>query len=163
MSKMYKYYKNIDLQQLIKLFFIEKDLHEIRKEKRKNLEKKLAYNNKKLKNLQKILSRLLRKKLKSDIEIKDIILEKKLTIRENFKIEEELYLLKNIYSEEEYTKFKKIFDSYSDIEKSILEDYYLKQKTIKYLNVKYYYEKREIKKTIKNFSEIVANIFKLKE
>ncbi|WP_201276036.1 hypothetical protein [Parvimonas parva] len=160
---MYKYYKNIDLQQLIKLFFIEKDLHEIRKEKRKNLEKKLAYNNKKLKNLQKILSRLLRKKLKSDIEIKDIILEKKLTIRENFKIEEELYLLKNIYSEEEYTKFKKIFDSYSDIEKSILEDYYLKQKTIKYLNVKYYYEKREIKKTIKNFSEIVANIFKLKE
>lgn len=160
---MYKYYKNIDLQQLIKLFFIEKDLHEIRKEKRKNLEKKLAYNNKKLKNLQKILSRLLRKKLKSDIEIKDIILEKKLTIRENFKIEEELYLLKNVYSEEEYTKFKKIFDSYSDIEKSILEDYYLKQKTIKYLNVKYYYEKREIKKTIKNFSEIVANIFKLKE
>ena len=160
---MYKYYKNIDLQQLIKLFFVEKDLHEIRKEKRKNLEKKLAYNNKKLKNLQKILSRLLRKKLKSDIEIKDIILEKKLTIRENFKIEEELYLLKNIYSEEEYTKFKKIFDSYSDIEKSILEDYYLKQKTIKYLNVKYYYEKREIKKTIKNFSEIVANIFKLKE
>ena len=160
---MHKYYKNIDLQQLIKLFFIEKDLHEIRKEKRKNLEKKLAYNNKKLKNLQKILSRLLRKKLKSDIEIKDIILEKKLTIRENFKIEEELYLLKNVYSEEEYTKFKKIFDSYSDIEKSILEDYYLKQKTIKYLNVKYYYEKREIKKTIKNFSEIVANIFKLKE
>lgn len=160
---MYKYYKNIDLQQLIKLFFIEKDLHEVRKEKRKNLEKKLAYNNKKLKNLQKILSRLLRKNLKSDIEIKDIILEKKLTIRENFKIEEELYLLKNIYSEEEYTKFKKIFDSYSDIEKSILEDYYLKQKTIKYLNVKYYYEKREIKKTIENFSEIVANIFKLKE
>lgn len=159
---MYKYYKNIDLQQLIKLFFIEKDLHEARKEKRKNLEKKLAYNNKKLKNLQKILSRLLRKNLKSDIEIKDIILEKKLTIRENFKIEEELYLLKNIYSEEEYTKFKKIFDSYSDIEKSILEDYYLKQKTIKYLNVKYYYEKREIKKTIENFSEIVANIFKLK-
>lgn len=159
---MYKYYKNIDLQQLIKLFFIEKDLHEVRKEKRKNLEKKLAYNNKKLKNLQKILSRLLRKNLKSDIEIKDIILEKKLTIRENFKIEEELYLLKNIYSEEEYTKFKKIFDSYSDIEKSILEDYYLKQKTIKYLNVKYYYEKREIKKTIENFSEIVANIFKLK-
>lgn len=160
---MYKYYKNIDLQQLIKLFFIEKDLHEVRKEKRKNLEKKLAYNNKKLKNLQKILSRLLRKNLKSDIEIKDIILEKKLTIRENFKIEEELYLLKNIYSEEEYTKFKKIFDSYSDIEKSILEDYYLKQKTMKYLNVKYYYEKREIKKTIENFSEIVANTFKLKE
>lgn len=158
-----KYYKNIDLQQLIKLFFIEKDLHEIRKEKRKNLEKNLAYNNKKLKNLQKILSRLLRKNLKSDIEIKDIILEKKLTIRENFKIEEELYLLKNIYSEEEYTKLKKIFDSYSNIEKSILEDYYLKQKTIKYLNVKYYYEKREIKKTIENFSEIVANTFKLKE
>lgn len=153
---MEKYYKDIELQKLIKTFFVEKDLHEIRKSKREELEKKLAYNKTKLKNLQKILTRALKKNIKSDIEVKDIILEKKLTIRENFKIEEELDKLKEIYSEEEYIKLYKIFISYSEVEKSILEKYFLHQKTMKLLSIEYYFNYPELKKVIESFSEIVA-------
>lgn len=153
---MEKYYKDIELQKLIKTFFVEKDLHEIRKSKREELEKKLAYNKTKLKNLQKILTRVLKKNIKSDIEVKDIILEKKLTIRENFKIEEELDKLKEIYSEEEYIKLYKIFISYSEVEKSILEKYFLHQKTMKLLSIEYYFNYPELKKVIESFSEIVA-------
>ena len=105
-----------------------------------------------------IIAKSCKKSNVSILEIENLISEKKECLRKIFVLEKDLERSTKQLRLEEYDKILKLYLNYTETERRIIEDYFVKSDSIEKIRLKYFFSHREMTNLLNSFSEIVLRL-----